>query len=63
MYLAACHCRMELMVPSTVYAAFQKASHYFGVKVVVEPVDANYTVSTGEVEKLINENTKFLDWD
>lgn len=52
-----------MMVPSTVYAAFQKASHYFGVKVVVAPVDANYTVSTGEVEKLINENTKFLDWD
>lgn len=50
----------EMIVPSTVHAAFEKAAHYFGVKAVHAKVNENFEVDVEEVERLINDNTILL---
>ncbi len=48
----------EIILPITAHPAFHKAGEYFGMKMVLAPVDeSDYRVIPGEVEKLINKNT------
>ncbi|WP_332650442.1 pyridoxal phosphate-dependent decarboxylase family protein [Lysinibacillus sp. 54212] len=50
----------EMIVPTTVHAAFEKAAHYFGVKAIHAPVDNQFQVDVEEVKALINDNTILL---
>ena len=47
----------EMILPSTAHAAFDKASHYFGVKIRWAPVGADLRVDVKAVKRLINRNT------
>lgn len=50
----------EMIVPTTVHPAFEKAGHYFGVKVKHAPVGPDFTVDVKEVERLIGPDTALL---
>ncbi len=50
----------EMILPESAHIAFNKASHYFDVKIVYAPLDANKRVDVAAVEKLINKNTMLL---
>ncbi|MDR2753407.1 MAG: aspartate aminotransferase family protein [Oscillospiraceae bacterium] len=50
----------EAVVPVTVHASFEKAAHYFGIKLVHAPLADDYRVDTAAVEQLITPNTIFL---
>jgi sphinganine-1-phosphate aldolase len=48
----------EIIIPTTAHAAFRKAGHYFGIKIIQVPVDRiTFQVKVEDVEKKINENT------
>jgi sphinganine-1-phosphate aldolase len=48
----------EVIKPSSAHPAFDKAAHYFGVKLVVVPVNqTTFTVDLADVRKAINKNT------
>lgn len=48
----------EMIVPITAHAAFDKAAHYFNIKLVHAPVDpATFQVDVGKVRRLVNRNT------
>lgn len=47
----------EMIVPESVHVAFNKAAHYFDVKMVVAPLDDTFRVDVEAVKKLINKNT------
>lgn len=47
----------EMVVPVTIHPAFQKAGHYFDVKVVAVPVDADCRVSAGAVREALTDQT------
>ncbi|HOT43772.1 MAG TPA: pyridoxal-dependent decarboxylase [Spirochaetota bacterium] len=48
----------EIILPITAHPAFHKAGEYFGIKMVLAPVDeSDFRVIPEEVEKLINKNT------
>ncbi len=47
----------EMILPSTAHAAFDKASHYFGVKIRWAPVGDDFRVDVKAVKRLINRNT------
>ena len=47
----------EMILPATAHAAFDKASHYFGVKIRWAPVGEDLRVDVKAVKRLINRNT------
>lgn len=47
----------ELVVPTTAHAAFDKASHYFGIKLVRIPVDESYRADVKSARRAVNKNT------
>lgn len=47
----------EMILPITGHAAFHKAAHYFGIKLVPAAVDTNFRADPAAVRKLINKNT------
>jgi sphinganine-1-phosphate aldolase len=48
----------EIILPITAHPAFHKAGEYFGMKMVLAPVnESDYRVIPDEVKKLINKNT------
>ncbi len=47
----------EIVVPSTIHPAFQKAGHYLGVKVVAVPVDGNFEADVAAMRAKITPNT------
>jgi sphinganine-1-phosphate aldolase len=48
----------EVVLPITAHPAFHKAGEYFGIKMVLAPVnDHDFLVKPDEVRKLINKNT------
>lgn len=47
----------EMIVPISIHPAFDKAAHYFDVKIVKAPLDADFRVDVEAVKKLINPNT------
>jgi glutamate/tyrosine decarboxylase-like PLP-dependent enzyme len=49
--------RPELVVPQTIHPAFDKASHYFGVKLVKVPVGADFRADVKAMAKKIGRNT------
>ncbi|WKZ34189.1 MAG: aminotransferase class V-fold PLP-dependent enzyme [Anaerolineales bacterium] len=49
--------RPEMIAPVTAHAAFDKASQYFGIKMVKIPVDADSRADVNAASKAINRNT------
>ncbi|MCP4358584.1 MAG: aminotransferase class V-fold PLP-dependent enzyme, partial [Chloroflexi bacterium] len=49
--------RPEMIVPTTVHAAFDKASQYFGIKMVRIPVNDDFRADTVATRKAITRNT------
>lgn len=49
--------RPEMIVPTTVHAAFEKASQYFGIKMIRVPVDASYRADVAATRKAITRRT------
>jgi glutamate/tyrosine decarboxylase-like PLP-dependent enzyme len=47
----------EMIVPVTAHAAFDKASQYFGIKIIKVDVDNNYAAKLKDVKKALNKNT------
>ena len=47
----------EMIVPSTVHAAFDKASQYFNIRIIHIPVDADYKADVPATRKAITRNT------
>jgi sphinganine-1-phosphate aldolase len=47
----------ELVVPTTIHPAFDKAAHYFGVKLVKVPVDSDLRADVRAMEKAITRRT------
>lgn len=50
----------EMVLPKTAHVAFEKAGHYFGVKIRYAPVTEDFRVDVKAVKKLINRNTIML---
>ncbi len=49
--------RPELVVPTTLHPAFDKAAHYFGVKLVKVPVGADYRADVAAMARAIGRRT------
>ena len=47
----------EMVVPVSAHAAFDKASHYFGITLVPVPLDADWRADVGAAESAITDNT------
>jgi sphinganine-1-phosphate aldolase len=47
----------EVVLPATAHVAFDKAGHYFGVKIRWAPIGADMRVDVKSVRRLINRNT------
>ncbi len=52
--------RPEVVLPNTAHVAFDKAAHYFGLKLRRAPIDAHGQVDLRAMTKLINRNTVLL---
>ncbi|MGB9753319.1 pyridoxal phosphate-dependent decarboxylase family protein [Roseiflexus castenholzii] len=52
--------RPEVVVPHTAHAAFDKAAHYFGIRLVRIPVDAGFRADVSAVRRAISHNTIVL---
>ncbi len=50
----------EMIVPASIHPAFDKAAHYFDVKIVKAPVANDFRVDLEAVKKLMNQNTILL---
>lgn len=50
----------EMVVPETIHVAFDKAAHYFGVKVRYAPLGPDWRVDVKALEKLVNRNTVLI---
>lgn len=50
----------EMVLPATAHVAFDKAGHYFGVKIRWAPIGPDYRVDVKAVRRLINKNTILL---
>jgi tyrosine decarboxylase MnfA len=50
----------EMIVPLSTHPAFDKAAHYFGVKIRKAPLDADFRVNVDAVREMINPNTIVL---
>jgi glutamate/tyrosine decarboxylase-like PLP-dependent enzyme len=47
----------EMILCDTAHTAFDKASHYFGIKQIRIPVNADYSVDVDAVRRAVNRNT------
>ncbi|MCA9670920.1 MAG: aspartate aminotransferase family protein [Myxococcales bacterium] len=52
--------RPEIVAPVTVHVAFEKAAHYFGMKLRTVPVDKDYRVDMRALKKAVNRNTVMI---
>ncbi|RMD88015.1 MAG: aminotransferase class V-fold PLP-dependent enzyme [Calditrichaeota bacterium] len=50
----------EMIIPTTAHPAFEKAAHYFNIKLVRIPVDASYKANVEATRKAITRNTIVL---
>ena len=50
----------EIVVPLSVHPAFEKAAHYFGLRVVHAPLDESFRVSVSAMKDAITPNTILL---
>jgi sphinganine-1-phosphate aldolase len=49
--------RPSIVLPVTAHAAFHKAAHYFGVRIIPVPVGADFRVDPADVRAAIDEDT------
>lgn len=49
--------RPELVAPKTIHVAFEKAAHYFGIKLRLAPVGRDMRADVRAMKKLMNRNT------
>jgi sphinganine-1-phosphate aldolase len=49
--------RPEMIIPVTAHAAFEKASQYFGIKMIRIPVDENFRADVNAARKAVSRNT------
>ena len=47
----------QIILPATAHPAFFKAAHYFGVEIIVIPVEDDFRVDPKKIEKAISSNT------
>jgi len=47
----------ELVIATTAHPAFEKAAHYFGLKLRRAPIDADYRVEVDSIKRLMNGRT------
>ena len=52
--------RPEMVIPRSAHVAFEKASHYFGVKIRYAPMGEDYRADVKAMRKLVNRNTILL---
>jgi sphinganine-1-phosphate aldolase len=52
--------RPEVVIPNTAHVAFDKAAHYFGIKLRHAPINAQGQADVQAMRKLINRNTILL---
>lgn len=52
--------RPEMIAPVTAHVAFDKAAHYFGLKMVKVPVDGDYRADVAAAAAAINRNTVLM---
>lgn len=52
--------RPEIVAPETAHVAFEKAAHYFGVKLRKAPIGRDFRADVAEMRKLVNRNTVAL---
>ena len=50
----------ELVVPCTIHPAFDKAAHYFGVKILHAKMGPDFRVDLADMERLITPNTVMI---
>ncbi|HOB87020.1 MAG TPA: aspartate aminotransferase family protein [Bacillota bacterium] len=50
----------EMIVPESIHVAWEKAAHYFKVKMVRAPLRSDFRVDVEAVKKLINRNTALI---
>ncbi len=50
----------EMVIPLSAHPAFDKAGHYFGIKVVHAPVDNEYKVDINAMKSLLTSNTMLI---
>jgi sphinganine-1-phosphate aldolase len=50
----------NMIVPTTIHPAFEKAAHYFSVEIIHVPLDSDMRVNMDLVEKAVNRNTILL---
>ena len=47
----------EMIIPKTAHPAFNKAAHYFGIKLIIVDTDENFRAIPEKIEEKITENT------
>lgn len=52
--------RPEIVVPRTIHVAFEKAAHYFGLKIRYAPIGKDLRVDVRAMRKLIGRNTVLI---
>ena len=52
--------RPEMILPSTIHPVFEKAGHYFDVRIHHAPIGPDLRVDVSAVERLINANTALI---
>ena len=50
----------EIVAPETAHVAFEKAAHYFGVKLRKAPIGRDFRADVAEMRRLVNRNTVAL---
>ncbi len=50
----------EMVIPLSAHPAFDKAGHYFGIKVIHAPLNEKYQVDVKELKSLVNSNTVLI---
>ncbi len=50
----------EIIAPSTIHPAFDKAAHYFGMRLRLAPVDASHRADVDAMRRLVNKNTVLI---
>lgn len=50
----------EMVIPLSAHPAFDKAGHYFGIKVIHAPLNEHYQVDVNKLKSLVNSNTVLI---
>jgi sphinganine-1-phosphate aldolase len=50
----------EIVAPKTIHVAFEKAAHYFGLKMRYAPIGEDYRVDVDALKKLVGRNTALI---